>query len=395
MKPTVRLIPVMAAVAIVSAAAFLMAANIQPAPANDLKVHEWGTFTSVAGEDGSAIDWDALGCKSDLPQFVNDYGYRGFKLQLRGTVRMETPVVYFYSSRELSANVKVSFPKGLITEWYPKADYEVFQKGERLASNLNGLDTSLRTLTGAMEWQNVTIQPNTSPAFPVEAGGSRYYAARETDSAPIAVDDQHEKFLFYRGVGRFPVPLSARISDDAKIVVENRGVEPAPTVILFENRGGRLGYRNAGAVPGAVMFDSPSLDGSLPVLRQELETALVGQGLFPKEARAMLETWGDSWFEEGSRLIYVLPPSTVDSILPLQVDPTPSQTTRVFVGRIELVTPETRRAVETAIARSDWAAVGPYSRFLEPILQRIYPGNPSAANKVEYVFKRSQAPSCR
>lgn len=84
-----------------------------------LTVHEWGTFTSVAGEDGSAVDWDALGCKDDLPGFVNDFGYRGFKWRLQGTVRMETPVMYFYSSRELDANVKVAFPNGLITEWYP------------------------------------------------------------------------------------------------------------------------------------------------------------------------------------------------------------------------------------------------------------------------------------
>ena len=25
----------------------------------------------------AAIDWDALGCKDDLPSFVNDFGYRG------------------------------------------------------------------------------------------------------------------------------------------------------------------------------------------------------------------------------------------------------------------------------------------------------------------------------
>ena len=43
---------------------------------SDLTVHEWGTFTSVAGEDGSAIDWDALGGKNDLPGFVNSFGYR-------------------------------------------------------------------------------------------------------------------------------------------------------------------------------------------------------------------------------------------------------------------------------------------------------------------------------
>ena len=88
----------------------------------------------------------------------------------------------------------------------------------------------------------------------------------------------------------------------------------------------------------------------------------------------MVETWRDSWFEEGSRLIYIVPSSAVDAILPLDVEPAPSQTARVFVGRIELVTPETKRAVESAIAKNDWAAVDRYSRFLVPILQSHLPG---------------------
>src|SRR5437867_12146766 len=110
---------------VVSAAVFLMAADTDSVRPGDLTVHEWGTLTSVAGEDGVAIDWDALGCKDDLPGFVNDFGYRGFKWRLRGTVRMETPVMYFYSPREVEASVKVAFPGGLITESYPQAEYEV------------------------------------------------------------------------------------------------------------------------------------------------------------------------------------------------------------------------------------------------------------------------------
>ena len=140
----------------------------------DLTVHEWGTFTSVAGEDGSAIDWDALGCKNDLPKFVNDFGYRGFKWRLTGTVRMETPVMYFYSPRELDAQVKVAFPQGLITEWYPQADYKVYQRSrvggpmKPLEANLNGIDTSLKSLAGAIEWRNIKVQPDTAPVLPEE-----------------------------------------------------------------------------------------------------------------------------------------------------------------------------------------------------------------------------------
>jgi len=261
----------------------------------------------------------------------------------------------------------------------------------RLAANLNGIDTSLRSLTGAIEWRNIKIEPGASPALPVESRPSRYYAARATDAAPIAVGTQREKFLFYRGVGRFPVPLSARVSGDGKIVVEDRGADPVPSVILFENRGGRLGYRSAGALRGTATLDPPALDGSLLALRSDLETALIAQGLFPKEAQAMVETWHDSWFEEGSRLIYVLPSHSIDSFLPLQVDPSPSHMSRVFVGRIELVTPETRRAVEQAMATSDQSILERYGRFLDPILQRISAESPSKANQVEQFRRNMQS----
>src|SRR5438477_10594958 len=155
MKPTVNISLVLAT------AAFLLGAEIHSTQPSDLTVHEWGTFTSVAGEDGSAVDWDALGGKDDLPGFVNDFGHRCSKWRLTGTVRMETPVMYFYSPRELDAHVKVAFPQGLITEWYPRAEYEVYQKSgvddsvSRLAGNLNGIDTSRRRLTGAIAWRNM------------------------------------------------------------------------------------------------------------------------------------------------------------------------------------------------------------------------------------------------
>jgi hypothetical protein len=118
-------------------------------------------------------------------------------------------------------------------------------------------------------------------------------------------------------------------------------------------------------------------------LRQDLENTLTAQGLFPKEAHAMVETWRDSWFEEGSRLIYIVPSHAIDTMLPLQVAPAPSQTMRVFVGRIELVTAVTKHTVEDAFARKDWPLVQRYGRFLEPILDRISSESALAARQVQ------------
>ena len=40
---------------------------------------------------------------------------------LASTVRMETPVIYFYAEQETTVSVDVQFRQGLITEWYPSA----------------------------------------------------------------------------------------------------------------------------------------------------------------------------------------------------------------------------------------------------------------------------------
>jgi hypothetical protein len=400
MKPGLRFALIAAGLFVATTA--LVIADIRTSQPTGLTVHEWGTFTSVAGEDGTAMDWDVLGGKDDLPCFVNDRGYRGWKWRLTGTVRMETPVLYFYSSQALNAHVRVSFPHGLITEWYPNAEYQVEQRNRagaerRLEPNLNGIDTSLARLTGSIEWKDIRVEPETTPRLPFENRPSRYYAARATDAAPITVDDEHEKFLFYRGVGRLAVPLSASLSANGSVVVANQGTDAVPQVILFENRGGRLGYRNAGAISGSTTIYRPSLDGGFPQLRNDLGSALVAQGLFHKEAEAMIETWQDSWFEEGSRLIYIVPSRTVEAVLPLQIDPVPSQVTRVFVGRIELITPESKRAVAEALAGNDTAAIGRYGRFLDPILKLISLENSADASKIDRLrasLDYSVAPGC-
>jgi hypothetical protein len=83
----------------------------------------------------------------------------------------------------------------------------------------------------------------------------------------------------------------------------------------------------------------------------------------------MVQTWRDSWFEEGSRLIYIVPRGFIGKVLPLAVNPAPGQIVRVFVGRLEIVTPATAKAVKTAVASDDEVTLNKYGRFLEPILQ--------------------------
>ena len=92
----------------------------------------------------------------------------------------------------------------------------------------------------------------------------------------------------------------------------------------------------------------------------------------------MIETWRDSWFEEGARVFYIYPQQQVDTLLPLSINPKPASTTRVFVGRVEVLSPWTRETIQTAMTTSDVATLTKFGRFLEPFLKQI-PNNPNLA----------------
>src|SRR5258708_20544919 len=132
----------------------LTAARATEAPAPAV-VHEWGTFTSIAGPDGQAVEWTPQAGPSDLPCFVvrNRFNIKG---ALRGTVRMETPVMYFYAPGQTQASVSVRFNEGVITEWYPPAAVTE-------APTRNGRQD------GTIRWSHVSIVPQLSTAFRTES----------------------------------------------------------------------------------------------------------------------------------------------------------------------------------------------------------------------------------
>jgi hypothetical protein len=202
------------------AAVALAGAKAPPRTSPDLIVHEWGTFTTVAGKDGLATDWLPLGGPDDLPCFVEHFNDRAIgqlkgvvgaaltaipdyataRANLIGKVRMETPVLYFYSPAATRVDVRVDFPRGLMTEWYPKAT--VAQPMVTSASLRNASGTSW------IQWKNVSVAANAAARFPKGEEPSHYYAARETDATPLSVSGQSEKFLFYRAwpTSTFPSP---------------------------------------------------------------------------------------------------------------------------------------------------------------------------------------------
>lgn len=337
-----------------------------------LVVHEWGTFTSVVEENGLPMEWRPFGRPSDLPAFV--YSARadgcdvgppersGGKQSLRALVRLETPVVYFYAKGDAEVSARVSFHGGRLTEWYPWA----------------------RSAPSELAWERVHVWPGAAPALLDEGDSSRYYAARATDAASLAVDGadgtQHERFLFYRGVGRIEPPLSVTLRGQ-QVTVSDYATSGVSEVVLFENRGGRIGYVLRTKKGPQATLRRDAAGGTLESLRRDLEAILVGHGLYPKEAAAMVETWGDSWFEEGTRVFYVVPQPMTEGALPLDIQPRPSRTVRVMVARTEILTPERLASLADEVRRlsdadlSEGAArervLDRLGRFAEPGLHRL------------------------
>src|SRR5262249_9541207 len=98
-------------------------------------LHEWGTFTSVSGSDGVLLP--GLEREEEaLPAFVKSHEgmeagthgrsangliRKGYSRPLSNvTIKMETPVIYFYANQRFDAHVQVGFNGGSISQWYPQ-----------------------------------------------------------------------------------------------------------------------------------------------------------------------------------------------------------------------------------------------------------------------------------
>jgi hypothetical protein len=191
----------------------------------------------------------------------------------------------------------------------------------------------------------------------VGEGESHYYAARNTDAAALTVNGQSERFLFYRGVGSFDVPVSATALSDTAVRIQNLGRDELRGAVLFQNRHGVIGYRVLDRLRGDTVVAAPEPAGTVVGLRREIERMLVNGGLYQREATAMVDSWRDSWFEEGTRVLYLVPPRAVKEILPLTITPAPKTVARVFVGRMEVITP----AMERSVARRSRMATDRWS----------------------------------
>lgn len=384
-----------------------------PSGAEKFVVHEWGTFTNFAGSDGVQLEFRPI-VDGELPGFVYDrarFGNQAFSDMLSKSrparQRMETPVTYFYVDRPRDVEVRVGFPQGLLTEFFPpvKNMLPAYQPLERPMLKDSLLDWGrVRLLPPAsfdkLRWRNPdgTIE---RPELPKVEGDNHYAYARETDSAVVELTDRrnriyYEKFLFYRGLGDFTLSLRFSALGQGRFSVENDGPDVVKDLFLVHIEGEQVRYRHAPQVEahGALRMEEPETCSTIEQLSEELVQALSATGLFEKEARAMVKTWQSSWFgERGTRLLYLVPARLTDGLLPIEVKPAPDELVRVLVGRMELLTPEESArllnliresgpclSAETEPLRGELTRLG---RFAEPVLRRLAQGAESEYERIQ------------
>ncbi|HEX5443495.1 MAG TPA: hypothetical protein VFW87_06690 [Pirellulales bacterium] len=367
------------------------APDVSPKTSQRLIVHEWGTFTNFSGSDGVQLKFRPL--VDRLPGFIHKSQRLNplTKGELLALQRMETPVTYFYADQPREVDVEVGFPRGLLTEFYPPATERMLAE---LMWNTTFRDAGLAwhaRLHPARERNSSRDEDNEPgrPALPAVNDDDHYGFARETDSAIVEVTDSqgqshHEKFLFYRGVADFSLPLRLEAAPGGQFRVTNDGAHAIDSLFLVIVNDDGLSFRQyAGVSPhGSLNMAAPDSPATTDELSDRMTEALVRAGLYVKEARAMVHTWQSSWFSEpGARLFYLLPRRLTDEILPLTVNPAPDELVRVMVGRMEIITPETTEALLAVIRQhGDCASddVAPLKhqlarlgRFAEPALNYL------------------------
>ena len=347
-------------------------------PRPGLEVHEWGTFTAVQGSDGRIVEWYQSPDKLvDLPPFVRRPVFAmtksGLAIGQMDTIRMETPVLYFYPEKEMDITVKASFPQGRITEVFPPAT--------KVAS------------PSEVIWQGSLLPPNSKQRseIPIAPGekGRHYAAARnvpdawlfrshllplanlpaETRKPPNTNEEAVEPvdhFIFYRGAGqhRFYQLRAIQEKGSDRFTLFNHGNGPIPKifalrvadsgasmlsidqlpVIRYEN--GKMINQKTITLPKSTQPVSQTAEA----LREAMIESLHTEGLTLAEATAMVNTWDKLWFTEpGIRLLAVLPNSFADEMVPLSISPQPEKIARVFVGRVEILSRKTEERLTSLI----------------------------------------------
>ena len=348
-----------------------------PLTSETLIVHEWGTITTIHSKDGPPFGrLNKISENEVLPEFVHQYEPPETRASPDGqftkgtgisghpdvTMRLETPVIYFYPPPSFATNtfdVLVKFRGGLLNEYYPNAspsfklDEEHIDRKRQAGVPWNGRRLE-NYIVGRLEWKNMTFSKE---KLGPKTDAKVWLAPRKASKAASVVEakGEGERYLFYRGVAHLTAPFSTK--HDAK---EIRFFNPTGYFATFKNikipeiwimeskEDGTVAFSSHGALVvnsgnnkqlsrAPLVFKGSDFNaGNLSKLRSLMFKALVTQGLFEEEADAMLDTWEESYYKKpGKRVFYIVPNEWIDYYLPVTIS-VPNKMTRVFVGKVEL-----------------------------------------------------------
>jgi hypothetical protein len=397
------------------AALLLSAATASASP---YALHEWGTFTTVAGSDGvllaglereeaplPAFTYSHFGLENGnlsrgMEEVIRRHGAMPPFVMMKGvgrpvagvTVKMETPVIYFHSDEAFDVSVKVGFQGGTISQWYPdRTGGEVLPIPPAKSKAADWTLDFSKPWQGSIEWNARVLSPAESKdAILFKPGESLHWMRPRVPEANALrmPNGETEGFLFYRCIGAFDPGLTTTVGADDTLHLQNRSGGDIPFAMVFE--------KNAGQTRWKVLPDGLPADGRLAIptsgftetaatfaepIYREMIAGLTATGLLKSEATAMVETWWNSYFAaDGLRVFWVVPAAKTDAILPLKVSPAPDKIVRVIVGRSEVLRPAREKewlalstsAEESERSRWDWLRFndrfgGAYQRRIEAL----------------------------
>lgn len=359
-----------------------------------LVAHEWGSMQHHVGT--STSEFDLIGeDQSDLPSFVKVWANQ----PMIGPQVIRKPILYFYAQEKQKVNVTVRFPEGVLTQWYPDVSYFTPQRDGNVRP---GNKQVAPPRNGALAWQQIELNPDTKTNLfaKVDKDHPWWHIARDTNATPVRVINQNrrgaqepiaiERFLFYRGAGSYkPMVLPTRNEPGKELSIrvpfsqiDLRGV----FLVRVNDSGATIAHAPVLRAEGTMALGGPDqikpVEQAAETAKVQLIDSLEAAGLFPKEAAGLVKIWGDDMFTTpGERLLYLMPSNEVERVLPLEIQPAPSQTVRTLIAWVELSTPEAEKRVmdlveklgsnDAKVRNAAEAELRSFDRFAESILQRV------------------------
>jgi hypothetical protein len=192
-----------------------------------LIVHEWGTMTTLHARDGRPQTRLNLIEPGDaLPSFVHHFepiqrqgpGFAPFSKgsYIPGrpdvTMRLETPVLYFYDPGNVIAggsfDVRVQMRGGVLNDFFPLAHAGMQRNGIDRGGSVEPISLD-STWSGTLTWTGVTFD---APVAVPRTKAQVWVAPRNVRANKVRVGKEGEHYLFYRGVANVNALLGTRHS---------------------------------------------------------------------------------------------------------------------------------------------------------------------------------------